>query len=117
MQEVSDGGFHPTDVTVQALERLRLLLSTYQDGTGQNDGGNSPGWRDFERAVALTFNGVASESKAIFDVLVPHPDQKGVKCGISCKMRATLSDLQRTGRITVEVSNSAKKFGSVPQLP
>lgn len=58
------------------VEKLRLILSTYQDGTGQlvyEPNTSLPGWRDFERSVALAFDGVAQESKAIFDVLVPLP--------------------------------------------
>ncbi len=54
------------------IERLRLVLSTYQDGTGmlaQKSGTTLPGWRDFERSVALAFGGVAQESKFIFDIL------------------------------------------------
>ncbi len=52
-----------------------------------------PGWRDFERSVALAFDGVAQESKAIFDVLVPLPTQAGISYGISCKMRETLAPI------------------------
>ncbi len=94
-------------------ERLRLLLSTYQDGTGMlvlPDGSSAPGWRDFERAVAITFKGKAQESKAIFDVLVPDAERVGVYYGISCKMRRALNDLTRTGRLSIELSNSNRKF-------
>lgn len=88
-------------------------MSTYQDGTGQlvfEPGKSLPGWRDFERSVALAFNGVAQESKAIFDVLVPISPNPETNFGISCKMRETLRTVERTGRVTVEVSNSAGKF-------
>ncbi|GAB4581367.1 MAG: hypothetical protein Fur0022_41140 [Anaerolineales bacterium] len=57
------------------VEKIRLILSTYQDGTGQltvQSGRTLPGWRDFERAVALSVKGIAQENKAIFDVLIPH---------------------------------------------
>ena len=50
---------HPT---AGELERLRLILSTYQDGSGMlvlKDGTTIPGWRDFERAVAIAFGGQA----------------------------------------------------------
>ena len=57
----------PTDSEV---ERIRLVLSTFQDGTGMNDGGRRPGWRDFERAVAVVLNADAPESKFVFDVLL-----------------------------------------------
>jgi len=97
--------------TSQEIERLRLILSTFQDGTGQliqKNGPTLPGWRDFERSVALAFNGTAQESKSIFDVLISNPS--GGKYGISCKMRGTLNDISRTGRVTIELSNSAGKF-------
>lgn len=93
------------------LEKLRLILSTYQDGTGMLNtaGRNLPGWRDFERAVALAFGGEAQESKAIFDVLLTDP-ATGIKTGISCKMRNTLREMRRTGQAKIEVSNSAGYF-------
>jgi hypothetical protein len=95
------------------IEKLRLILSTYQDGAGQlvfEPGKSLPGWRDFERSVALAFDGIAQESKAIFDVLVPIPQNPKINLGISCKMRQTLRTVERTGRVTVEVSNSSGKF-------
>jgi hypothetical protein len=95
------------------IEKLRLILSTYQDGSGQlifEPEKSLPGWRDFERAVALAFGGIAQESKAIFDVLVPISQDPEINYGISCKMRQTLLTVKRTGRVTVEVSNSAGKF-------
>ncbi len=96
----------------QEIERLRLILSTYQDGTGMLASGNAtlPGWRDFERSVALAFGGAASENKDIFDVRLPDPKRIGVFLGISCKMRRELARIDRDGRVTVEVSNSARKF-------
>ena len=98
--------------TSKEFERFRLILSTYQDGSGMlamNDGSTLPGWRDFERTVAAVFNGVAQENKAIFDVLIP--DAKGkVQYGISCKMRGELNRLDKDGRVTIELSNSVKKF-------
>ena len=94
------------------IERLRLILSTYQDGTGMLASGRAtlPGWRDFERAVALAFGGVASENKDIFDVRLPDPERAGVFFGVSCKMRRELHRLDRDGRVTIELSNSAGKF-------
>src|ERR1700748_544438 len=99
--------------TEREVERLRLLLSTYQDGTGMypaKGGLTVPGWRDFERAVALAFNGEAQENKAIFDVLLPSEDKPGVNYGLSCKMRRELKKLERTGRASLELSNSAGQF-------
>lgn len=95
------------------IEKLRLVLSTYQDGTGQlifEPEKSLPGWRDFERSVAIAFDGIAQESKAIFDVLIPTAQNQDINIGISCKMRQTLRTVERTGRVTVEVSNSTGKF-------
>ena len=102
--------YQPAPITPKEVQRLRLLLSTYQDGSGQNDAGRSPGWRDFERSVAATFSGVARESKSSFDVFVPHPTLIDKHYGISCKMRGTLNTTRSTGRVTVEVSNAAARF-------
>ena len=92
------------------VERFRLILSTYQDGMGMNASGALPGWRDFERSVALAFDGIASESKDIFDVRLPDPERSGVYYGISCKMRRELARVARHGRATIELPNSARKF-------
>ena len=101
--------------TVGEVEKIRLLLSTYQDGTGMlalEDGKTLPGWRDFERAVALALMGKASESKEIFDVVLSRADATpaAMKYGLSCKMRSELNRIDRDGRVTIEVSNSAGKF-------
>ena len=95
------------------VEKLRLVLSSYQDGTGQlaqSDGYTLPGWRDFERSVAIIFGGIAQESKAIFDVLVPIPDDQNYY-GISCKMRRELKvDTQSQNIVPMELSNAARQF-------
>ncbi|HZG50765.1 MAG TPA: hypothetical protein VEZ40_01395 [Pyrinomonadaceae bacterium] len=77
----------------------------------QVEGGMTlPGWRDFERTVALTFNGQAQESKSIFDVLLLSEDRPNVRYGLSCKMRRELNKIKRTGRVSLELSNSAGQF-------
>jgi hypothetical protein len=99
--------------TKKEFERFRLILSTYQDGSGQQaakDLQTLPGWRDFERSAALAFGGIAQESKFILDVLIPDPKRKDVYFGLSCKMRRTLNDTRRTGRVTLELSNSSGTF-------
>lgn len=90
-------------------------MSTYQDGTGQllskaNDR-TLPNWRDFERSVATTFNGLAFENKGFFDVILDG-DEIGIsgKIGISCKMRSTLNVFNSNGSISLELSNAANKF-------
>ncbi len=110
---VSGLAFVEREPTKNEVERLRLVLSTYQDGSGQISlvGRQTlPGWRDFERSVALVFGGIAQESKAIFDVLLPDPQKDGTYYGISCKMRRTLLAVRRTKCVTIEVSNSSAKF-------
>ena len=95
------------------IEKLRLILSTYQDGMGQQaitPEKSLPGWRDFERSIALAFDGIAQESKAIFDILIPISQYPKIHVGISCKMRETLRTVENTGRVTIEVSNSSGKF-------
>ena len=90
-----------------------MILSSYQDGTGMlsvGGGRTLPGWRDFERAVALVFSGIGPENKAIFDVLIPDIEQASVRYGLSCKMRKELNRISRDGRVTVELSNSAGQF-------
>ena len=100
--------------TAAEFARFRLLFSAYQDGTGMLAVKNSrmtlPGWRDFERAIALVFGGVASESKDIMDVRLPDPARPGVFYGVSCKMRRELDRVRRTGRVTIELSNAARAF-------
>lgn len=101
--------------TQEEVERIRLLLSTYQDGTGQlvvkGIDGTLPNWRDFERSVALAFKGVAQESKSIFDVIIP-TSATSLAIGISCKMRSELRQVSKKGVIYVEVSNAAGDFWS-----
>jgi hypothetical protein len=99
--------------TPSEVEELRLILSTYQDGTGmlaQKGGATLPGWRDFERTVAVVFGGEAQENKAIFDVLVPNQIARQTYFGLSCKMRRELSRIDTIGRVAFELSNSAGKF-------
>jgi transcriptional regulator with XRE-family HTH domain len=96
--------------TFSEIERIRLILSTYQDGTGMNEGGRKPGWRDFERSVATALGGDAPESKFIFDVLLFDPEKPGIKYGLSCKMGNQLDRIDRQGRAFMELSNSYKKF-------
>ena len=99
--------------TESEIERFRLIFSTYQDGSGMlasDEGRTLPGWRDFERSIAASFDGVCSESKDIFDVRLTVPGSSEVYYGISCKMRRELSSVERHGRVTIELSNSARKF-------
>lgn len=99
--------------TKNEVEKIRLMLSTYQDGSGmlrQKDGTTLPGWRDFERTIAAVFDGYAQENKAIFDVLVPKAPKSTINFGISCKMRRELDQLAKTKRVYFELSNSSGYF-------
>jgi hypothetical protein len=90
-----------------------LILSTFQDGTGmlRIKGRSLPGWRDFERAVAIAVGGTAQESKAVFDVQLTAPAaERRPRYGVSCKMRSELRRIERDGRVTIEVSNAASEF-------
>jgi hypothetical protein len=78
----------------------------------QRGGSTLPGWRDFERTVAMVFGGEAQENKAIFDVLVPTGKGSTMRFGISCKMRRELNKLEKTGRVSFELSNSSGYFWS-----
>jgi len=110
----------PHPLTEQEFEKLRLLLSVYQDGFGMlalKNGLSMPGWRDFERAVAVALGGSppkgkgkeSREGKNVFDVIVPITSE--VHKGISCKMRGELDrTLNKDKRVSMELSNSAKYF-------
>ena len=105
--------FVDRDPNQNEFECFRLILSAYQDGSGQqalHGGQTLPGWRDFERSIATAFGGNAQENKFIFDVLLRDNSRENVYLGVSCKMRRTLNDTKRTGRVTLELSNSSGKF-------
>lgn len=100
--------------SVKEFERFRLILSTFQDGSGMlavSGGGTKPGWRDFERAFAFAFGGIPQENKGLFDVLLPDPKRRGIFFGASCKMRGTLDQAAKPGgRASLELSNAAGEF-------
>ena len=91
------------------FEVLRLILSTYRDGSGQNvvkpSGASMPGFRDFERALAVVSGGSATENKGIFDVVVPADP---LPYGLSAKM-AKLQPAKNKCSF-MELANSAAKF-------
>jgi hypothetical protein len=112
VKEVAFAQRNPTD---NEIEALRLVLSSYQDGSGmlQKNDGTLPGWRDFERAVAIVFQGVppkGREGKDIFDIWLPDPENHERHFGISCKMRGEWTKLQQHQRVSMEISNSHGKF-------
>lgn len=103
----------PTSIEI---EQFRLVLSTHQDGSGRkpksylpwmkvNNLVTLPDGRDFERSVALIFNGIALESKHVYDVLLQEAGNSYV--GISCKMKQELGRVRRRNQAYMELTNAA----------
>lgn len=100
-----DGRLYDDDI-----EQIRLLLSTFCDGSGATNSRVAwtvPDYRDFERVVAEVCGGRSPENKGIFDVYVPVPNS--LPFGVSCKMAGPGSPLDPDAAF-VEMSNSSKKF-------
>lgn len=100
--------FRDRPLDAAEFEALRLVLSLYRDGSGQNQTawGSMPGFRDFERGLASVVGGVAAENKGVFDVIREVPDGPGF--GLSCKM-AKFAPKKKQAAF-VELSNAAAKF-------
>lgn len=98
--------------TSDDVERLKLLLSTFTDGSGENGEGDLPGGFNFERVAAEWLNGIhIPGTKHIYDVVVK---ENGRTYGYSCKMRNTLNDAEgRHGDCTIEVSNASAAFTAI----
>jgi len=100
-----------TPLTTNQVEKYRLLLSTYQDGTGRDTKDRTlPGWEDFEDVSEVVFGGQRLKSKSAIDVVVPGDK----KFGISCKITKTLKNSKSTvliehSRINAEFFNSLNK--------
>lgn len=96
------------------VERLKLLLSTFTDGSGENGEGDLPGGFNFERAAAEWLNGIhIPGTKHIYDVVVK---EDGKTYGYSCKMRRTLDDAEGPhGDCTIEVSNAGALFITIAE--
>jgi hypothetical protein len=96
-------------LTADELEGLRLILSTFRDGSGQNvlkpSGRVMPGFRDYERALATVLQARAPENKGVFDVIVA---DEPLPFGISCKMSKTQPPARQSS--FMELSNAAAKF-------
>lgn len=94
------------ELTQTELERIRLLLSTFRDGSGQRvKAGFMPDFLSFERVCAFVVGGKTNENKGVFDVEVPGGPQRR-PWGISCKM-ATAQPKSNCCWF-MELSNSAK---------
>ena len=117
--------FLTREPSVCEIERLRLLMSVFRDGSGQErerDNTSRPGWRDLERVFADFLAGHANENKEIFDVIVSSTDQRNKAYGISLKSKelsraSALEDLENNGRVYMELCNSpAKLWGPLKEL-
>ena len=95
-------------------QRLMLVLSTFCDGSGMNNGGYLPGWRDVERTVAAVLGGTGSESKEVFDVTVsPAKTVFDVGFSVKCKNLSSpqaMTTIEKAGRVYMELANSPAKF-------
>ena len=104
--------------TADEVERIRLSISSFQDGSGQEkdaDGTTRAGWRDLERVIAEILGGEGGENKDVFDVIVPSADDGNTAFGLSLKStelrRSTaIQDLATTGRVYMELCNSPAKL-------
>lgn len=96
-------------MTDKQVERLRILLSTYLDGSGQTKSGglSYPGYRDFERCTAIALGGETTEDKGIYDVIVD-VDDYDKPFGIDCKMAQERPRKRECS--FMELSNSSAKF-------
>jgi len=96
-------------VNTTQYAKLRLLLSTYQDGTGRDTKDRTlPGWEDFEDVVEIVFEGQRLKSKSVFDIIVPGQDSH---TGISCKITKTLK--QSSNTVLIEHSRVNAEFFNV----
>lgn len=93
-------------LTEKQVEKFRLLLSTYQDGTGRDTKDRTlPGWEDFEDVTEAVFNGQRLKSKSAFDIIVKEQDKS---YGVSCKITKTLKS--STKRVLIEHSRVNAEF-------
>ncbi len=105
------------------IAKFRLAMSTFRDGSGQereSDGTTRPGWRELERIVVEVLEGVGSENKAVFDVLITPPGSV-FDIGVSVKSKSlsesAFKKLKTTGRVYMELCNSpAKLWGPIKLL-
>lgn len=104
---MDDYAFRDRALDDRELEMLRLALSSFRDGSGQNvkNHGFQPSARDFERCLAAVVGGRTPENKGIFDVVVATTTDT---FGISCKM-AKAAPLKSLGSF-MELTNAAAQI-------
>ena len=101
--------------TGNELERIRLAMSSYCDGSGfllEKDGRSRPASRDFERIFAELFDCQYRYDKGLFDLTIPGIN--GKDCGISIKSKcleraSAIEDLLSDGRLYMELSNAPSR--------
>ena len=100
--------------------RLKLLISVFGDGFGnQRDGNNGTraDWRQLERCVGEYVGSSGGEDKKIFDVVAPDELNPKLRYGISVKSKqlsaSVFSSLSDGGRTYMEIANSPAKFWDV----
>lgn len=103
--------------TCEEVNLLRLMLSTFKDGSGnetESDGTTRAGWREIERCIADWLNGLGGENKAIFDVIAPDSLNPSVCYGYSVKSKqlsnSMFDKLPIGARVYMEIANSPAKF-------
>lgn len=98
--------------TRKDVEHLRLLLSVFRDGSGEEKdrwGRTRAGWKQIERIIAEMLNGVALEQKAVYDIVLR---TSGVDkaIGISMKTKSLSRNrfeaLAADGRVHMELTNA-----------
>ncbi len=108
----------PTD---EEIERFRLVLSTYQEYTYQDDPEaaqmTGPEFRDYARTVARVFGGKAIASKgrdggSNFDIILKH-DTEDTYYVLSCRMWGSLTrDSTNTDYITSDHWRRSKHYAN-----
>src|SRR4051812_30883777 len=104
---MSSYAFRDRPPTAQELERLRLVLSVFRDGSGNTqmpDGSKRADWRQVERAIAEVFGGVTAESKAVFDIDFPTDDALPYGASVKTSLR------RKDDRVLMEMANSPALF-------
>jgi len=104
------GGGYPwrdRDPSPDEVERFRLMLSVFKDGSGNvrmDDGTTRADWRQVERTLAECFGGATNEDKGVFDVILKPTDDEPF--GLSAKTSQRRTD----SRVLMELANSPAKF-------
>ena len=103
--------------SAQEINRLRLFISTFGDGSGNQrglDNTTRADWRQLERCVAEFVGAVGGENKEIFDVLAPDDSDCNLLYGLSVKSKQLpvrqFNSLGGNGRVYMEIANSPAKF-------